>query len=437
MKIHNVRLGFAANSSSTHSLIFLGGVKDYDAWGRFGWQHFTAASSDAKMRYLAITLFDTLRGTLDDSNACIIVKELTGIGVHDDMYVDHQSEWVIPQARRGGVNVEFFEDFKAYLLQENLRILGGSNDNPTHPLGGGFTLAVPTDWGSIPFWARKDGNVWVLFNAYTGAKVRISFTDEEYTKSTLPELVDLKITNYCSNGCKWCYQGSNTNGVHAETWNIRRLLSYFVDMGVFEVAIGGGDALEHPDFWKLLSENEELVLNFTTHRLDWLRNPHKVRLVDKNVGGFAYSATSPDDIQEFKALLTTSGLHKASIQLIVGTQDQYRLRQCLETAKECDLPVTLLGYKDSDFTPEKVDWISVVAKLKGFEELPRLSVDTLLTDELDRLGINELLYHKEEGKFSMYVDAVKMACGASSYCNNMIPLGKDLGQSMIEAYGKF
>ena len=46
--IHNLRLGLATNSSSSHSLIFLAKkypVKDHDINdGEFGWNFFTAAS---------------------------------------------------------------------------------------------------------------------------------------------------------------------------------------------------------------------------------------------------------------------------------------------------------------------------------------------------------------------------------------------------------
>ena len=53
MKIHNLRLGFACNSSSSHSLIFLPGCTDNAEGQDFGWQCFTLASSEAKMGYLA------------------------------------------------------------------------------------------------------------------------------------------------------------------------------------------------------------------------------------------------------------------------------------------------------------------------------------------------------------------------------------------------
>jgi hypothetical protein len=48
MKIHNVRMGFATNSSSTHSIIFMPnkfGIVDELADEDFGWQYFFSCRS--------------------------------------------------------------------------------------------------------------------------------------------------------------------------------------------------------------------------------------------------------------------------------------------------------------------------------------------------------------------------------------------------------
>ena len=48
MKIHNVRLGHATNSSSSHSIIFDPVSKATDDYDDFGWSFFTLASKEAK-----------------------------------------------------------------------------------------------------------------------------------------------------------------------------------------------------------------------------------------------------------------------------------------------------------------------------------------------------------------------------------------------------
>jgi hypothetical protein len=61
MKIENVRIGFASNSSSTHSLVIWPDATDYD-WeeGEFGWGDFRCKSNEAKMLYLGTQLKENL-----------------------------------------------------------------------------------------------------------------------------------------------------------------------------------------------------------------------------------------------------------------------------------------------------------------------------------------------------------------------------------------
>jgi hypothetical protein len=53
------------------------------------------------------------------------------------------------------------------------------------------------------------------------------------------------------------------------------------------------------------------------------------------------------------------------------------------------------------------------------KNVPRLSIDTTLANryqkKLTELSIPKWLYHVEEGKYSMYIDAVENKYGPSSY----------------------
>ena len=40
-----------------------------------------------------------------------------------------------------------------------------------------------------------------------------------------PESFDLKITDYCDGGCKFCHENSTTNGKHADLKRIHNLMS--------------------------------------------------------------------------------------------------------------------------------------------------------------------------------------------------------------------
>jgi hypothetical protein len=100
--------------------------------------------------------------------------------------------------------------------------------------------------------------------------------------------------------------------------------------------------------------------------------------------------------------------------------------------------VTLLGFKEIgrgtnfkqrskyDFFDE-VGWIKVVQELNKKIACPYISIDTALArssqDKLVELECPDYLYHVEEGKYSMYIDAVNSTYGPSSYhLDKMLPL---------------
>lgn len=272
MRVFNIRYGFATNSSSNRSLIFL--KDETDGVDDFGWEYFTAASTKVKSEYVACILKDSLDTILKDTDTDTIFKMVEGLGcsLSRDTYIDHQSVYLLPTNWEGTeLNIEFFSEFKIFMLQDNLVILGGNdNDYETpHKLHDGtqFLLDLPMD-STAPSVARKEDWGWVTFNRVTGEKVRFSFEDyqpcymDEDRKlySRTPELVDLKITNYCEENCTFCYQSSTRKGKHAAFADIEAIAKSLRDMEVFEVAIGGGDALSHPDF-------KEIIKLFKRHKI--------------------------------------------------------------------------------------------------------------------------------------------------------------------------
>lgn len=58
---------------------------------------------------------------------------------------------------------------------------------------------------------------------------------------TLPESIDMKITNYCDEGCPMCHENSSPAGKHAD---LDAALEYLKGLNPgTEIAIGGGDAV--------------------------------------------------------------------------------------------------------------------------------------------------------------------------------------------------
>lgn len=156
MKITFLRLGYANNSSSSHSLIFTNKKLKTDEYKDFGWDYFTAADQKSKLNYLLLCLRSSWNAFvninrwdniyLDNKEVESMIsrqykKFLLGLGISEekcfgfeeeykDGYVDHQSIITFPSYRdiSKGLNKEFCVALISELLKDGYAILGG-NDN--------------------------------------------------------------------------------------------------------------------------------------------------------------------------------------------------------------------------------------------------------------------------------------------------------------------
>jgi hypothetical protein len=463
MNIFNVRLGLATNSSSSHSIIILKdgvAVKDFSGHpddpedvGSFGWQKFTAASPEAKLRYLGVMLRDRMYEVLPHNIAAVVCDNWLGGTFTTGDYIDHQSRCFLPSAFNSTFpDEEFFNDLKNYLLSDRVAILGGNDNSETqHPLDDGtaFTLPLPMDYSShSSFTCRYDNekDYWTLFDKESGNKLRFRLTPNsgDFTppdKASAPELVDIKITNYCPFGCEFCYQSSTARGKHVEYADMYRIARSLGALKVFEVALGGGEPTMHPKFESFLDlfRDNGIVPNFTTKNIHWLRDPRKwVPWVEK-CGAFAFSVTDANEISELASQLEVNGIptDKCRLHFVMGTMNRYSYQQMLTEANRRSIGVTLLGYKrfgfGADFHPQQYDWwLQVVQEMvEQSRWCQTVSIDTVLASEsrqmLEDANVPRWLYTVDEGKFSCYIDAVEDKIGPSSFCDprEMMNLGAE------------
>lgn len=454
MQIHKIRLGHATNSSSTHSLIMLDDAEDTGITGEFGWDFFTAASLTARESYFSILLRNALSGYLNYETAGRIVQALTGVDVgtnYYDNYIDHQSVYTLPVSRDGkGIDWGFYEAFKAFILQDGLVILGGNdNDEKCHPLlGQGKSVCLPIPQNTRnQYWARRDSDYWALFNPSTGAKIRFSFDDldRRIEKASAPELIDLRITNYCTMGCPYCYMDSGLNGKHAE--NITDIVYPLADLGVFEVAIGGGEPTEHPKFAELVGSlhRHGIVPNFSTRNHNWFHVPANRELLQK-VGKVGFSVSNSRETRNFcEDVVDRYDLHhKIAFHVVDETMRRYDLQSLLSLACDRSIDVTILGFKEvgrgKGFAKKSDSWIEAVRAMREAKQpLPRIGIDTAIVQgygkELKKLHVHSVLLAGGEGKFSMYIDLVDGVVGRSSYeRDTFVEVGKLDATSISEAF---
>jgi hypothetical protein len=89
----------------------------------------------------------------------------------------------------------------------------------------------------------------VTLDKSTGTKIREQLDGTPQTVMQ-PETFDLKVTDFCNAGCKWCHEESTVRGQHAELEPLKEAL-HVLRPG-FEVAIGGGDPTSWPHLQKFL-----------------------------------------------------------------------------------------------------------------------------------------------------------------------------------------
>ncbi|MDE6003934.1 MAG: radical SAM protein [Oscillospiraceae bacterium] len=114
----------------------------------------------------------------------------------------------------------------------------------------------------------KESQYTVLFNRNSGAFLRIGQTESSpFFNVKTPELLDISITNYCEKGCDFCYRSSNTNGKHMSLNEYSRLVKEAQQLGVLQIALGGGNPNQHPDFINILevTRKHSIIPSYTTN----------------------------------------------------------------------------------------------------------------------------------------------------------------------------
>lgn len=129
-----------------------------------------------------------------------------------------------------------------------------------------------------------NGNYKVFIDLETGTKIRETI-DPEAT-SFIPETIesfDCKITNSCDMGCPMCHENSVPNGKHGDLF-----APSFLDTlhPYTEIAIGGGNPLEHPDLYKFLQlcKERKFIPSMTVNQVHFEKNFDFIKkLVDEKL----------------------------------------------------------------------------------------------------------------------------------------------------------
>lgn len=253
-----------------------------------------------------------------------------------------------------------------------------------------------------------------------GTKIRET-EDDEFIPA-FAENMDIKISNYCDMGCKFCHEGSTKSGKHGDILNQK-----FIDTlhPYQEVALGGGDATSHPDLIPFLQKlkDRKVIVNMTVNQKHFEHKQDLIRkLVDeKLIYGLGVSLVNPTD--EFVSLIKQ--YPNAVIHVINGVLKP----SDVEVLSDKDLKMLILGYKQlrrgNDWYSE--DHENIVAKQIWLKEnlseiinhFKVVSFDNLAIEQLDvqRLMSKEEwdeFYMGDDGSMTYYIDMVEKKFARSS-----------------------
>lgn len=213
-------------------------------------------------------------------------------------------------------------------------------------------------------------------------------SDEDHFTYDFPENADIKITDYCDAGCAYCHENSTTKGVHGDLRRIEKTLDS-LHAGT-EMAVGGGNALAHPDLiWFLEKLKSRGVLANITINQKHLR-PYKdliCKLVAENlVHGIGISLVNSSNKDDFDFIDTLGD--NVVIHTIAGVLDEKDF-EVLNGRK-----ILILGYKnlrrgssflEKDFVNinHRMDMLRVVWLPQLRKECKVVSFDCLAIEQLD------------------------------------------------------
>ncbi len=287
-----------------------------------------------------------------------------------------------------------------------------------------------------------NGNYFVFYDQDSGLLIKRAKRAGEDLKAEFPDSIDLKVSNKCNIGCAFCHESSTPKGKLFDFSKTTEILSQLPSAPI-EIAIGGGDVLENPEeIGKLIAWLKE-----RGHRpritVNW-KSLEKLSKEKKNllgsVDGIGISIDHlPELTKEFpwdtessiyytilnmvdSKELRISIRRKFVIHIIAGIFPINQLAELLSVCGRDNMAVLILGYKSfgrGKIAPpgiEKLEefertikqllykWRCEISGTIGFDNLAleQLHIKDSLTD----FEWNQL-YMGEEGKHSMYIDAVE------------------------------
>ena len=275
----------------------------------------------------------------------------------------------------------------------------------------------------------QNGNVAVtLFD--DGTKIQEWEGD---AKPEYPNSMDVKITNYCDLGCQYCHEMSTKQGKHADT---DFLLKLFKDLPKgTELALGGGNPLDHPELVTFLEMlyAMRLVPNMTIN----VRHVKKhLKLINqlikfKLIYGLGISIDDDSDLSVIDGIENSANI---VYHIIAGVSGISILDKIQSTPVKKAL---ILGYKEVgrgiNFYDKKVEdcrkwWFDNLYKYLGKVHLSfdNLAIKQLNVKRFFKQDQWDEIYMGGDGQFTMYISGCDQTYAISSTSSDRFPIERSM-----------
>lgn len=274
----------------------------------------------------------------------------------------------------------------------------------------------------------ENGNYTVMLLA-DGTKIR--FNNKATMRADFPESIDLKISNRCNKGCPMCHEQSVPDGELANLEHpiLNSLHPYT------ELALGGGNVLEHPYLFPFLSrmKDQKVICNMTLHLDHYLGAHSFIKWLQEEgyihgVGISVNKVIDQDTIDKIVAIPNT----------VVHTIAGIMPKEGYEALYDRNIKLLILGYKNygrgAEYIKHDKDlWTKI--EILHFNLMDMMSHFNLISFDnlaLEQLRIKELVdkdtwercYMGDDGGYTMYVDLVSETFAKSSV-SDRIPINSN------------
>ena len=271
----------------------------------------------------------------------------------------------------------------------------------------------------------KNGNYTVmLFEDDT----KIRYNDLDNLTPAFAESMDVKLTDKCSVGCAFCYEGSTPNGKHSDIMNQAWIQSVHP---YTELAINGND-MDHPQLEEFLQfmKEKKVIVSMTLNLKQFMNNLEKVdRFINEKLIyglGISIPGCFDETANTDKIFDTISKYDNAVLHLINGIISPEFVTQYKDKLSKCK--ILILGYKNVGrgvayrknadvYVTRNIEWLKQnFIDMQKSGQFKLVSFDNLAIEQLElekqikehpELGLNwENLYMGDDGDYSFYIDAV-------------------------------